>query len=345
MSKQTRWQTVLRVGAAVVGAWLLLQFLGPVLLPFGLGFLPAKAADKAAERLQSRMGSPRSVTAAVCVGLIYIVFFLLLWLLGSILFRELEGFFHALPALAGSLTEPLHRLEESLLRLASRFPDGIGAAMEQWVLEFFRSGAGLGNKLYDKVFSLATSVLRKMPDIALFSLTALLSGFFLAAELPDLRQLWEKKAPASWQKTWDLAIAKLKGTLFCWLKAQGKLMLITFLVLTAGFLILGLDYPLLFGSIIAIIDALPVLGSGLILIPWSLLQFLAGNTFCGVGLLCIYGAATLIRTAMEPKLLGKQLGLDPLLTLLALYAGYRFFGILGMIFFPMGAMFVKQVLN
>ena len=122
-------------------------------------------------------------------------------------------------------------------------------------------------------------------------------------------------------------------------------MLITFLVLTAGFLILGLDYPLLFGSTIALIDALPVLGSGAVLIPWSLLQFLGGNTFCGVGLLCVYGAAALIRAAMEPRLLGKQMGMNPLLTLLALYAGYRFFGIGGMIFFPMGAMFLKQVLN
>jgi len=345
MNKQNRLQTTLRLAAAALGAWLLLRILGPVLLPFLIGLLPALAADKASARLQSRIRSPRSVTAAICVGLIYILFFLAVWLLGSVLFRELEGFFRTLPALAGSLSLPVQRLEESLLRLASRFPDGIGAALEQWTKDFFRSGAGLGSKLYDKVFTLASGFLKKAPDIALFSLTALLSGFFLAAELPELRQLWEKKAPASWQTKWTLATEKLKGTLFCWLKAQGKLMLITFLVLTAGFLILGLDYPLLFGIVIALIDALPVLGSGLILIPWSLTQFLAGNAFCGVGLLCVYGAAALIRTAMEPKLLGKQMGLDPLLTLLALYAGYRFFGILGMILFPMGAMFVKQVLN
>lgn len=345
MSKQNRWQVVLRVAAAAAGAWLFLRFLGPVLLPFAIGFLPASAADKAATRLQSRIRSPRPVTAAICVGLIYIVFFLLVWLLGSILFRELEEFFRGLPAMAGALAEPVHRLEQSLLRLASRFPDGIGAALEQGVQNFFRSGAGLGSKLYDKAFSIATDFLRKAPDIALFSLTTLLSGFFLAAEFPDLKRLWEKKAPAAWQEKWQLILEKLKGTIFCWFKAQGKLMLITFLVLTAGFLILGLEYPLLFSSVIALIDALPVLGSGIILIPWSLLQFVGGNTFCGVGLLCVYGAAALIRTAMEPRLLGKQMGLDPLLTLLALYMGYRFFGILGMILFPMGAMFIKQVLN
>lgn len=345
MSRSFPWQRALKLSAALGLGALLLRVFGPVLLPFAIGLLPAIAADKAAARLQSRLRSPRPVTAAVCVGLLYILFFLAVWLIGSILFRELEEFFRALPTLAGALTEPVHRLEQGLLRLASRFPDGIGAALEQWTREFFRSGAGVGAKLYDKVFSLASAFLRKAPDIALFSLTALLSGFFLAAELPDLQTLWKKKAPSAWQEKLQLALKKLKGTLFCWLKAQSKLMLVTFLVLTAGFLILGLDYPLLFGSAIALIDALPVLGSGLILIPWSMVQFLAGNTFCGVGLLCIYGASALIRTALEPKLLGKQMGLDPLLTLLALYAGYHFFGIFGMILFPMGAMFIKQVLN
>lgn len=345
MSKQLSRKTLLKLSAAIAAGALALRFLGPVLLPFALGLLPAKIADKAADRLQSRLHGHRTAAAAVCVGLFYLLFFLTLWLLGSILLRELESFFRALPTLAGSLAEPVARLKQQLLRLAARFPDGIGAALEQGILDFFRNGAGLGSKLYDRAFSLASGLLRKAPDIALFSLTALLSGFFLAAELPQLRRRWEQKLPARWKETWQLVCQKLKGTLFCWLKAQGMLMLVTFLVLTAGFLILGIDYPLLFGCAIALIDALPVLGSGLVLIPWSLVQFLAGNTFWGVGLLCIYGTAALLRTALEPKLLGRQMGLDPLLTLLALYAGYRFFGIWGMILFPMGAMFCKQILK
>jgi len=268
-----------------------------------------------------------------------------LFLLGRLLLRELEGFFRSLPTLACSITAPMSRLKETLLRLASRFPDGIGAALEQWTLEFFRSGAGIGEKLYDFVFSAASSVIRKGPNIAMFLLTMLLAGFFLAVELPNLQTLWETKAPAKWQNIWHSVTDKLKSTLFCWLKAQGKLMTITFLVLTFGFFILRIEYPLLFAFVIAILDALPALGSGLFLIPWSIVQFLAGNTFCGVGLLCIYGTAALLRAALEPKLLGKQMGLNPLLTLLALYAGYRFFGIFGLIFLPMAVMFVKQILH
>lgn len=345
MTSKKPWQTALRLAGVLLGGFLFFRFLAPVLLPFALGLLPAKAANTTVERLQQRTGMPRWLAACLCVGLIYILFFLAVFLLGKLLFSELEQFFRSLPALAGALAQPLHRLEQSMLRLASRFPDGIGAALEQWTKEFFRSGAGMGQKLYEQVFSLVSSILKMAPDIALFSLTALLSGFMLSSELPRLKALAEKKLPKAWQKTWRNVPEKLKGTLFCWLKAQGKLMLITFLVLTGGFLILGVSSPVLFGLAIALVDALPVLGSGLVLIPWSMVQFLAGDTFLGVGLLCVYAAAALIRTAMEPRLLGKQMGLDPLLTLLSLYAGYRFFGIWGMIVFPMGAMFAKQILN
>lgn len=345
MQKSIPWQTLLRLAAGALGAWLFFRFLGPVLLPFALGLLPALAAQKATVQLQDRIRVPRWLSACLCVGLLYLVFFLVLFLAGRLLLQELESFLRSLPQLAGSLAGPLSRLEQAMLELASRFPDGIGAALEQWTQEFFRSGAGLGQRLYSLAFSLASGFLKKAPDIALFCLTALLSGFMLAAKLPNLQALWTEKAPKPWQEKGRFLLEKLKGTLLGWLKAQGKLMLVTFLVLTAGFLLLGVEYPLLFGVAIALVDALPVLGSGLFLIPWSMVQFLAGNTFLGVGLLCVYAAAALLRTALEPRLLGKQMGLDPLLTLLCLYAGFRFFGVPGMILFPMALMFGKQVLH
>lgn len=345
MHKSKPWQITWKLAVAVAVLWLFFRFLWAVFLPFAIGLLPAIAANKAADRIQSRLHTPRRLTVLLLVGLLYISFFLVLFFLGRLLFQELTGFFRSLPSLAQSLTGPLSRLEDKLLRTAEKFPDGIGAALEQWTKNFFSSGSGVGDALYEKVFSFVTNLLRKAPDIGLFLLTTGLSGFMLAAELPDLSRLWQKKAPKLWQDRGQLVMEKLKGTLFCWLKAQGKLVLITFLILTAGFLILGIEYAFLFAVVIAMIDALPVLGSGLILIPWSLVQFMMGNTFRGVGLVCIYGAAALTRTTLEPRLIGKQMGLDPLLTLLAMYAGYRFFGVLGMIAFPMAAMFLKQIFD
>jgi len=226
--------------------------------------------------------------------------------------------------------------------LAGRFPDGIGQALEEGVSDFFRSGAGLGSKLYDRLFAFASSMLKKTPDLALFVLTAVLSSFMIASQLPRLRTLWQEKIPQRWQQQTQLLLHRVKNTLGVWFRTQLKLMGICFLVLTAGFLILQVEYPLLFGIGIALIDALPALGSGVFLIPWGLFRFLQGDTVQGTGLILLYGAAALLRTCLEPRLLGKQIGLDPLATLLALYGGYHFLGIWGMILFPLAALLGKQ---
>lgn len=342
MEKRKIWQKVLLAAGSAAGAWAFLWLFGPVLLPFALGLAVAAAADPAMDALGRRIRLPRWLAAGLCVSALYILLILGLGLLCRVLCRELWGFLRSLPELAGSLTGPMERLEQWLLNLAERFPDGIGHGLTEGVSEFFRSGAGLAGKLYNWLFTFASGLLVKTPDIALFLVTAVLSSFMIASKLPELRTLWKQKLPQAWHARLETLIRRLRRTLGAWLRTQAKLMSINFLVLTAGFLILQVDYPLLFGLGIAFIDALPVLGSGTILIPWGLVQLIQGNTFRGVGLLCLYGAAALLRTALEPRMLGKQMGLDPLLTLLALYAGYHFAGILGMILFPMGALLIKQ---
>lgn len=342
MAKPKLWRTLLIAAAAIAGGWLLLWILGPVLLPFAVGLALAKAAEKPVSALQQRSGMPRWLCTGLCVTAIYGALFSVLWLLCRLLYRELSSFGQALPELLGTLSVPAENLKARLLHLADRFPDGVGLALREGITEFFRSGAGLSRKLYDWVFSAASAFLRRIPAIALFLLTAVLSSFMFSAQLPRLTALWAQKAPDAWKRRLQLAGSRLRSTLGCWLKAQAKLMLVTFLVLTAGFLLLGVDYPLVLGLFISLIDALPVFGVGAVLIPWSLLQFLQGNSVLGTGLVCLYGVSALLRTALEPRLLGKQIGLDPLLTLLALYAGHHFLGIAGMILFPIAAILLVQ---
>ena len=338
MDKKRRWRRLGQVAALVVGGGAALWLLGPVLLPFGAGAAVAAAAEPAAKRLPL----PRWAAAAVSVTGVYVLSGLALWLLCRTLCGELAGFVRGLPAVAQSLAGPVEQLQQRLLALADRFPDGIGQALREGVTEFFRSGAGLAGRIYSWLFDFASSVLKKLPDLALFVFTAILSSFMICAQRPRLLRLWEQKAPARWQQRVRAAGRRIGSVFGGWCRAQLKLMGITFLVLTAGFFVLGVRYPLLFGVGIALIDALPVFGTGTILIPWGLFMFARGNTFLGTGLICLYGGGALLRTALEPRLLGKQIGMDPLLTLLVIYAGYRFFGVAGMLLFPLGAMLVGQ---
>lgn len=338
MDKKRLWRKIGLVTVSVLGGGALLWLLGPVLLPFGVGAVIAAAAEPAA----SRLPMPRWAASGICVTAVYLLAGTAIWLLCRTLCGELAGFVRGLPAVAQSLAGPVEQLKEWLLGLTERFPDGIAKALREGVTDFFRSGAGIAGRIYEWIFDFASSVLKKVPDLALFFLTAVLSSFMICAQRPRLLRLWEQKAPPVWQSRIRSGAKRVKNIFGGWCKAQLKLMGVTFLVLTAGFLVLGVRYPLLFGVAISLIDALPVFGTGTILIPWGLVMFARGNTFLGTGLICLYGGAALLRTALEPRLLGKQIGMDPLLTLLVLYAGYRFFGVLGMLLFPLGAMLVKQ---
>lgn len=114
------------------------------------------------------------------------------------------------------------------------------------------------------------------------------------------------------------------------------LFLLTFAELSIGFLILRIPYAILLGLAITLFDILPVLGTGGFLLPWAAILFLIKNTPLAVGILVLYLIITVVRNIMEPRLVGKQIGLHPLATLMAMFLGLKLVGIVGMFLFPIG---------
>ena len=121
-------------------------------------------------------------------------------------------------------------------------------------------------------------------------------------------------------------------------------MALTFAMLLIGFWVLRVEYAFLLAFLIALADLLPVIGVGTILIPWSIVMLLQRQFYLGFGLLILFFAISLVRQVAEPKVLGKSLGLHPLLTLFATYVGFVLFGIVGMILAPIVALFAKRLL-
>ena len=208
--KQKRWRTFLTIGGAVVGGWLGLWLLGPVLLPFAAGGGIAALAEPVVRKLKL----PRWASSVLCVGGVYLLLGGAVYLLCRVLCGELTGLFRSLPEMVCSLEEPLRQIKRWLLDGADRCPDGIGAALRQGVEDFFQNGAGLGSRLYDRAFTLASTVLKKLPDLMLFFFTAVLSGFMISVQLPRLKELWHKKAPAVWKDRLQAVGRRLKGTLW-----------------------------------------------------------------------------------------------------------------------------------
>ncbi len=143
------------------------------------------------------------------------------------------------------------------------------------------------------------------------------------------------------RKIWESVVRMI----FVYLRAEGILALLQALICSIGLRILQYPYFLPLGLFVGMIDALPVFGSGTILVPWAVVQLLLGNVKMGIGLLILYGLCTLNRQLLEPRLLGQRLGMSTLMTLFMMYLGYQLFGLFGFVLGPIGYLLGKELYN
>lgn len=145
------------------------------------------------------------------------------------------------------------------------------------------------------------------------------------------------------EKEWRQVKQELSGAGIAYVKTQAILILLVSIVCSLGLFLLKNPYAMLFGVAIGIFDAFPVLGSGLILIPWAVFSFIRGNAFAGAVLLTLFGICQFIREYLEPRLLGGKMGIRPVQSLMAVYIGYELFGVLGLFLGPFGLVLIKSL--
>lgn len=337
------WKLLLYGAASLLAVWLTAKYLLPIGLPFLLGYGLARLAEPLVLALTRRVRLPRSLASILCLSLLFALLGTLLWLLGRALFAQTERLVNWLPTLAQTLKEPTARLRQWLLSLTAELPDGVAAASQQWVEKLFGGGTLLLETASGWLLNAATGMVAALPELLLFLLTGLLSGYLCSIELPALRERLRRLLPEPWQTRASAMLRKLRHALGAYARAELRLCLITCALVTLGLIFLRVEGALLLGLGIALVDLLPVFGIGTVLLPWSALSLLSGQTAFGLKLLLLYLLASLTRSVLEPRVIGRQMGLHPLLTLVAIYAGYRLFGIFGMILLPVAVMICKQV--
>lgn len=326
-----RW---LLLAGSFLGIWLFLKYLFPIFLPFFLGFLLALAAEPAV-RFATRLKLPRWAATGVGVSLTLVLLTGLVGLLGATAVKELGVLAGRLPDLQDTATQTADKLRIFLENAADKAPDGVRPLVDRSVDRLMDSGSALMEQATVRLPGAISGFLSRVPDGALSLGTGILSGFMLSARLPKLKMQVRDRLPETWKTKLFPALKRSKNALLGWLKAQAKLAAVTFCIITAGLLLLRIPLAPLWAAGIALVDAVPLLGTGTVMVPWAVISLIQGRQLRAIGLLCIFGAALLTRTTLEPRLVGRHLGLDPLVTLVFLYLGYRFWGILGMLLAPM----------
>jgi len=325
--------------------WLGLKYLLPLLLPFLLGTGLALASEPLVHFLHSRLRVPRTPAAGIGVSLGLVLLSALVVLLTALAVREMGVLANALPDLEQTASLGLNAMESFLMNLADRTPEGIRPLLNQAVSNTFSSGTAILDRAAARLPALASSVVSRVPGSALTVGTGILSAFMVSARLPVLKNKLKELPLTERLRSYLPALQKMRSALWGWLKAQLKLSGLSYLIVVTGLLILGISYAPVWALLVALVDAIPVLGTGTVLIPWSAVCLIQGQHIRALGLLGVYVVAFLSRSILEPRLVGRQLGLDPLMTLIALYIGYRIWGFAGMLLSPLLCVAATELVN
>jgi len=325
----------LALGAAV----LLLPGLLPFLLGWGLAGILEPSARFLCEKLRLRRG-----WAAAAILLIFTAF---LSLGGAFLLRrlwyELTALSTKFPVWMSFLQGLKQQLDDLIYRwtvaVSPEFRSALQTALAKTAEQLTAMLTSLSAALLE---SLANGILA-LPRFALFLFTSLLASYFFLAGRPGLTAFFQQQLPGHWLSRLKKAFQQLKSALGGWMKAQGILMAVTFLLLTVGFLLMKMDAALLLAAGISFLDALPVFGTGTILLPWALFCVLNGAFRRGASLAVLYAVLWLIRSILEPKLIANRAGLHPLAALFAMYLGFSLFGVAGMLLAPLGAVLAARL--
>ena len=348
---------IICIAAGVLVLWLGFRYALGVAAPFILAWLLSRLVKPLVNTLSSRTRVPRSIWAA---GLVILTVGGFVGLTVSGVrrgIRELSSLAEELAADTDGLVAAIEGVLTRARSLSSRLP----------FLRHFENTPGyeafctrLDGLLEEGVNRLVTGITARLPDAAMtvagwvpeafiFITVMLLACYYLCADDgrigKALGQTVTRLTPVGLRDYLPPLGRRLRRIGRQYLRACLLLGLLTFLQMFIGLAILGIPYAFLFALLIAVVDFLPLLGTGIILIPWAVLSLLLGEVKLGIGLLILYAVSSVIRQILEPKLIGEGLGLHPLLSLTAMYAGLRLFGVWGMILAPLVTAGVKSIVG
>ena len=201
------------------------------------------------------------------------------------------------------------------------------------------------SRLSDRITGFLGAMLRGLPSLLLFVLITVISCFYFAIEFEAVSRALSRIVPRRFAERLPAFRSRAVGAVRRYFRAYFLLFILTFAQLLIGFALLRVDYVFLLAFLTAVLDILPVLGVGTVLVPFALFSLAMGNIYRGVGLLILYGVMTIVRQIAEPHLVGKSLGLHPILMLVSFYAGFKLFGVAGVFLGPALALLIKAFLG
>lgn len=338
----------IRLALLVLALWLL-QAVGLPLLslfaPFVAALITAAILHPLIRLLQRRLGVPRKFSTLLILLLLFGLLGAGIGYLGYAGGVELVALVQNWNGLLESLQSTLDQIEIMSAQLWRLVPAQLTAAVESVTQGFMEWLSSAMPNLLNAAVEYTTDKARGVPDVVLALIIYIMACYMLTVDYPYLRsqavQHTHQRLLHFLKQVRDTALAAFGG----YLRAEFLLSVVVFFILLVGFFVIGQPYGLLLALVLAVMDFIPIIGAGTVMVPWAVVDLFMGNYFHAVQLMVIWGAIALFRRVGEPKFVGDQTGLSPIASLISIYIGWRLAGMLGMILGPTIALIALNLIR
>ncbi len=330
-------QTVLYALCIGLIIYVIFEYALPILSPFLVAFLVTALISPLVDLLHRKARIPKKLSAIVLVTVSYMVLAGLLLLIGIGGYRwamNADGWVQTV--FVPGTFKVFSRLTEILNEFGAGFAPFLANVRDNLI-------ATIGSKISSFSAELLSKVASGLPAFLIAIIFAVVATYFMATDTDRIKSFIATRQTESTYTKISAAYLSLKKTVGKYLRAYSLIFLITFAELTVGFLCAGIPNFALIALLVAVFDILPILGSSMILLPWSIILFLTGDYQRGTVMFVVYLVVVIVRQFIEPKIVGEHVGLHPLITLVAMYVGSKLFGGVGLFGFPICCAVIVQL--
>lgn len=336
--KDLHRRILVNLGVALAGVLFLIFVVPPLvrfLMPLIVAWIVAMIANPIIRFLEKRIKIMRKHGSALVIILVLAALIAAFYGLAVLVASQFSSWVTELPDVYDSVTQNLQHLFRSLHQKYNIIPADVKLAFDQrenmldsyiqkaidGLLKMVKSGS------LSKVSSLASSLM----DFLVYAILTILASYFMTVEKDHFTKLLQEKTPAGVQRIWDKIKKIFIRAIGGYFKAHFQIMIVIFFITVIPFAFMGISYSGLLAVVIAIVDFLPFFGAGTVLVPWAFYRLVTGSYTYAAILFVIYVVVLIVRQALEPKLIGDNIGTSPFETLVFMLVGYRLAGMLGLI--------------
>lgn len=327
------------IALLLLSIYIIILYLVPFFAPFLIALVISLINEPVVRFLENRLHINRRIGAAIA-------FFATLLLVGTPLILAVNKLYREAVDLTNAIREYLKTSNNDILlffQQAQDFYYNLNPEIIKAVQESLNALAASVGSVLHSLFNYGRTTINSIPKILIATVVTLISSYFLSSDKDKILSFIYKQLPPESARRLNNVKVDILTAFAGYIRALLIIMAITFTVLAVGLSIIGIRYAFVLALLIALVDILPVLGTGTVLIPWMIWSLVAGQVGLALSLLILYCTVILIRQVFEPKIVGTQIGLHPIVTLLAMYTGLNLFGIFGMILGPIIILVLKNL--